>query len=199
MNRRELLKAMSLLIGGAASGSLARAVVAAQSTARAPATPVFEALRKKQVAEIAELIIPTTDTPGAIVAGVPDFIEMMVGEWYTDTERTVFNQGLQELDIWCGEAFGSTFLDAGEAQRTEALRESERQASAYRERVAVQEPGDDTIDESAPFFHKIRELVIVGYYTSEVGARQEHKYFRMTPHFDGDYDLARIDGRQWSY
>jgi gluconate 2-dehydrogenase gamma chain len=90
VNRRELLKTISLLIGGAVSGSLTRTVFASGSGRRTPVKPVFDDATRSMVTIIAELIIPTTDTPGAIAAGVPDFVEMMVGDWYTNSERTAF-------------------------------------------------------------------------------------------------------------
>lgn len=199
MNRRELLKSISVLVGGAVSGSLARAVIASSSGRRAPRKPVFDDTTRSMVVIISELIIPTTDTPGAIAAGVPDFVEMMVGEWYTNTERAAFLQGLRDLDAWCGSEYGVVFLQASEAQQVAGLEAFEQRAveQLKASENAIESPGK--VDENAPFFTSIRELVIVGYYTSEVGAWQEHKLFRMTPEYDGDYPLARANGRQWSY
>lgn len=199
MNRRQLLKTASLMMGGIASASLSRAILAAENSTRLPRKPLFDPTTRKQVEILAELIIPTTDTPGAIAAGVPDFIEMMVGEWYTDTERTIFYQGLKELDALCLERQGESFLDCNQENQVLALQWSEQQAASYRGNPADSPLGRRYVDEHTPFFPKIKELVVVGYYTSEIGARQEHRYFRMTPRFDGDYDLARVDGRQWSY
>jgi glucoside 3-dehydrogenase (cytochrome c) hitch-hiker subunit len=199
MNRRELLKSISLLVGGVASGSLTRAVLASSSGRRSPLNPVFDDTTRRKVAIITELIIPTTDTPGAIAAGVPDFIEMMVGEWYTGTEKTAFFQGLKDLDAWCQGEYGVLLLEASEAQRITCLEAFERRAAEQLKATGDTNGSAAKVDENAPFFTSIRELVVVGYYTSEVGARQEHKWFRMSPEYDGDYPLASTDGRQWSY
>jgi hypothetical protein len=199
MNRRELLKTVSVMMGAMASGSISRAIIAADTSARTPRKPIFDPETRTLVETLAELIIPTTDTPGAIAAGVPDFVEMMVGEWYSNHERAIFYQGLRDLDSWCIERFGGSFLDSSPDVQTQALQRSEQLASGYQVNAQGAALGLGKVDENTPFFHKIKELVVVGYYTSEVGARQEHRYFLMTPEYDGDYDLARVDGRQWSY
>ena len=62
-------------------------------------------------------------TPGAIEAGVPNFIEMMVADWYSDRERKIFFDGLVALDTFCRGRDRKDFLRCGEAQRIEALRE----------------------------------------------------------------------------
>jgi len=194
VDRRQLLRIMTLMVGGVASGSITRALQAAQNSGRVPAKPVFDPGRRVQVEVISELIIPTTDTPGAIAAGVPDFVEMMVGEWYTDAERDIFLAGLASLDDWCRQSYAGDFLSSTEAERTAALLAAEQQAAGYQEVTGINQ-----VDEGTPFFTKVKELVVVGYYTSEIGARQEHKYFRMTRNYDGDYPLAKSNGRQWAY
>ena len=49
------------------------------------------------MARVAELIIPKTDTPGAIDAGVPAFIEVMLRDGYTKPVQDVFLAGLGDL------------------------------------------------------------------------------------------------------
>lgn len=199
MNRRELLRSIGLLLGGAASATLVRAVSAASSGRRSPEKPLFDPEARRKVELICELIIPTTDTPGAIAAGVPDFVEMMVGEWYDSGEKAAFFQGLKDMDIWCSSSCGAPFGQASEVQQIAALREFEKRAIEQPGASDTATESTDKVDVAAPFFTSIRELVIVGYYTSEVGARQEHKFFRMSTTYDGDYPLSRTDGRQWSY
>ncbi len=55
------------------------------------------------------------------------------------------------------------------------------------------------VDENTPFFAKIKELTVIGYYSSEVGAKQELAYNPMPMRYEGDYDYAKTGGRQWSY
>lgn len=199
MNRRELLLRTSVLLGGAVSASIARGIVAAEQAATSAATTVFDSEQRAQVASIAELIIPTTDTPGAIEAGVPAFIEMMVAQWYTDTERRIFLQGLQDLDQWCQENNSSTFNASTAPQQTAALLAAEQVAAGYEgpEGGGIKAMMSKQIDENIPFFPKVKELTVIGYYTSEVGAKQELVYNPMPMRYDGDFPYAEV-ARQWS-
>lgn len=198
MNRRELLKRTSLLLGGMLTASLVRGVTAGEESLRKAAVPLFTAPQRQQVSLLAELIIPTTDTPGAITAGVPDFIEMMVAEWYTETERRLFMQGLQDLDDWCLDTHGADLLASSEAQQIAALEAMEAIAATYAaSELDVEAAMLGKIDENTPFFAKLKELTVIGYYTSEVGAKEELAYIPMPMRYEGDIPLAEI-GRQWA-
>lgn len=93
MNRREILKITAMLLGAGLSGSLSQQVLAGALPTAKAAKRVFDDRTRKVVAVLAELIIPKTDTPGAIEAGAPAFIEMMVGDWFDDGERKIFFEG----------------------------------------------------------------------------------------------------------
>ena len=58
----------------------------------------FSDAQRRIVSAVAEVIIPRTDTPGAIDAGVPHFIELMVADWLNDQERDIFFAGLKRLE-----------------------------------------------------------------------------------------------------
>jgi hypothetical protein len=55
-----------------------------------------------------------------------------------------------------------------------------------------------TTSSKSPFFTKIKELTVLGYYTSEVGAQQELSYNPMPMRYEGDYDFVKV-GKQWSW
>jgi len=195
MRRRDLVKYSALMLGVSASGSLAGAVLAGVETTSKLKTPVFNLNQRQLVAALAELIIPATDTPGAIEAGVPRFIEILAGEWYTDVERTIFYSGLESLDQFCAKNFGEVFAACDTAEQSAALSQAERDAAGYLGPTGGFMGGEP--DEKAPFFTKIKELTVIGYYTSEVGAKQELHYNPMPMRYEGDYDFADA-GRQWS-
>lgn len=200
MNRRDLLLAAASTLGGVMIGSPTLRVMAGGSPAATASRAIFSAEQSHTISALAGMIIPATDTPGAIETGVPAFVEMMVADWYTDTERALFFAGLDQLDVFCRASFGKDFLAANEEQRVAALADAEKQASAYVSPL----PGgilggmSKLVDENTPFFAKIKELTVVGYYSSEAGARQELAYNPMPMRYDGDYDYAKT-GRQWSY
>ncbi len=200
MQRRALIK--GLMMGGmgavmqVTSPSLAQAMAKDFAGASSVAKHCLNQNQRKLCTVLAELIIPTTDTPGAITAGVPAFVEMMVCDWYTPTERKIFLEGLNALDQDCLERHSAAFLEVTEKQQISALHRQENLAAKYE---TPQDPASFLIpkeDEHAPFFDKLKELVVIGYYHSEVGAKQELIYNPM-PREYREIPFSEV-GRQWS-
>lgn len=177
MDRRVLLQRIAVVLGTAASASLSRAVLAGAGAVASPGKPVFNSNQTAMVSTLAELIIPTTDTPGAIAAGVPQFIESIVSQWYREDERRQFFQGLEAIDGYCQQQFQRAFGACDGEQQRAALEWAESEHD---------------------FFFVIRELTVVGYFSSEIGATQALAYNPMTMVYDGAYPLAKV-GRQWSW
>ena len=98
MKRRELLKYTAVAMGiGSTSSVLLGALSGCEDSERPQKSDVdvqIGAQPRGLIAALAELIIPETDTPGAVAAGVPDFIDQIVSQWYTPTERKIFDDGL---------------------------------------------------------------------------------------------------------
>jgi hypothetical protein len=174
MDRRTLLKNTAILLGGIASSSVTRAVLAGVDGGAAIANPILTTLQREKCAVLTEMIIPQTDTPGAIEAGVPHFIEVMVSDWYTDRERQIFFAGLESLDQYCMDSFNKRFLECTAEQRISALEQAELDSEGYKAEVeGMTGEGEGSLmpgaeDEGKPFFIKIKELTVLGYYTSEV-------------------------------
>jgi len=198
MNRRELLKLSVALLGTAASASVSRALLAGTEPVAGAASAAFTESQWTTVNLLSDMIIPPTDTPGAVAAGVPDFIATMVSEWYRPAEREIFFQGLAALDVFCIEQGGVPFHKAPEVTRLAALQAQEQAAADYQSPLPTKMSYQQPTDENSPFFHKLKELVVLGYYTSEVGATQELAYLPMPGRYEGDYDFAKV-GRLWSY
>lgn len=198
MNRRELLQRMALLGAGTLTASVANALLAGVPLHTGPAAPVFSKEQSALIAQLAERIIPTTDTPGAIAAGVPAFIERMASEWYTANERKIFNEGLAAFDLYCRRQYACAGRLCEPEQLDAALRHFEALASEYHSPVAgIAAMFGGAVDENTPFFTKFKELTVLGYYTSEVGATQELRYDPMPMRYDGDVKFGP-DDRAWS-
>ncbi len=202
MDRRTLLKNTAIVLGGIASTSVTRAVLAGVDSRVAIEKPIFTAIQRKKCAVLTEMIIPRTDTPGAIDAGVPHFVEVMVSDWYTDRERQIFFAGLESLDQYCMQSFEKSFLESRGQQQNNALEQAEKDIKGYKaETEGMTGGGEGSLlpgpeDEGKPFFTKIKELTVLGYYTSEVGATEELRYDPMPMEYK-DIDFAEV-GRQWS-
>ena len=180
MDRRELL---ALLGGAGLAGFACRPDKGPgdPSLQRAQSGPPyqFKALDAHQAATVAVLvdcIIPATETPGAAAAGVLEFIDVIVGEWYQPDERAQFLAGLSELDQRSAAVRPGRFLDLDNSQQVALLETVEAEAFAARKA----DPKAPT-----PFWLRLKSLTVYGYYNSAVGSLQELDRPAIPGRFDG--------------
>lgn len=202
MNRREFLQCAAILISGATASQLGFSLSLEQKGFLANArnyntTPVdyFTPAQRNIVAAMAEIVIPRTDTPGAIDAGVPLYIELMVAHWLNDGERVIFNQGLQDIELRIPQQYGKPFDQLSQADQLEIMEELEDAASDsewYEFGNVMREFISD-----APFICQFKELTVWGFFTSQEGASQVLRYNPMPMYFDGDTPLTP-DESTWS-
>ena len=180
MDRREALKRVGVLMGGAVSLPLASGVLSGCQPSPSSAGYTLQTLTEPQselVATIAEHIIPTTDTPGARAAQVHTFVDRMLTEWYPLEDKERFLAGLAEVDQMAQDLHELPFGECTEAEQVAILRildNESRQAA----------PGAD-----APFFQMMKEQTLMGYYTSEIGATQELQHVPAAGRFDPDIEI----------
>jgi len=146
-----------LLVGGGAA--LTRFVRKAETFAGG-SRRVFNAEQFALLEQVCEVIIPATDTPGAIGAGVPDFMRQMLEEWGNENSRSEIASVLETIEKRAWSKFGAAFLELAPERRLEVI------AAFDAERVAAKDPA----------YSKFKYLVLVGYYQSEIGATRELRY-----------------------
>jgi len=127
--------------------------------------------QNETVTTIAELIIPQTDTPGAKAARVNEFIDLMVTEWYDAEEKSTFLTGLADVDVRTRDLFGKDFVQCSETQQVELLRALDDEVAAARSEDGAGRRRTRPPEKN--FFFMIKQLTLVGYYTSQVGFEQE--------------------------
>lgn len=199
MNRREFLECAAILIGGVSASQVGFSLSAEQKTylATAPnyiaqAANYLSKSQKATLAMLTETIMPRTDTPGAIDAGVPRFVELMVFEWFNEAERAIFLQGLNDLMTSVSETYQQPFEILSEKKRVTILEKLEAQASDS----SWYDMGSAALRDflsDAPFICQLKELTIWGFFTSEVGATQVLRYEVMPMKFDGHRKLGEDD------
>jgi len=176
MERRDALK---LLAGAAMLPLLSRDTLAffRELHEQLPATSALKTLNPHQdgtITTIAELIIPQTNTPGAKAARVNEFIDLILTEWYDEKERGRFLAGLADVDSRSQNRFGKNFVECPEKQQTEILRELDEELTVSRPVGAFDSrPRRRTEPPEGNFFFMMKQLTLVGYYTSEIGFEQE--------------------------
>lgn len=195
MNRREFLQCAAILVSGATASQLGLALTTEQSMYLA-AAPNFNTrdvrylnnAQRRIVAAMAEVVIPRTDTPGAIDAGVPRFIELLAAEWFNDEERAIFEAGLEDMETRIPAQYGASFDELSGQQQLEIMEALEEIASDSQWYEFANVLRDFISD--APFICQIKELTVWGFFSSEVGARQVLRYNPMPMRFDGDIPLG---------
>ncbi len=187
MNRRDSIKKAALLLGGVISAPTLLALKSCKNR-EASISDAFALsdVHRKIVSEIAELILPKTDTPGAIDAGVPAFIEMMILDCYKKPEQTSFMEGVQALAA-------EDFTGMSSEEKTARLQKLEADAKEeMKARDVKQTKIGDNIDEETmkaqakglPFWRLMKELTLLGYFTSEAGIRSSFEYVQIPTKFE---------------
>lgn len=192
MKRRDAIARVALLMGGTLSAPTMLAFLeGCKSSTETSSTALsfpFSAEQKNLVSEIAEIIIPKTDTPGAKDAKVGEFIEKMMKDCYAAKDQDSFEKGMKELEK-------KDFLKASPADQTKMLKEMEASAKTDSEKSTAErkkytEAGKEyTDDQGVPFFKLIKELTLLGYFTSEPGATMALEYVAVPGRYDGCIDL----------
>ena len=169
MKRREALKLLAataaLPLLSHEAFSLFRAIH--QDLAASTALRTLNAHQNATVTTMSELIIPATDTPGAKAARVNEFIDLILTEWYDDEERVNFLTALAEVDGNSQKLFGKDFVSSTTEQQMQILTELDNEM--VRSQKAV--PPENSPEEK--FFASLKQLTLVGYYTSQIGFEQE--------------------------
>ena len=215
IDRREALRRAALLLGGALSASTVAGVLAGCEARRTPngawAPRALSSDQLELVATIAEHILPETDTPGARTVGVHRFIDAMLADSYPDEERRRFLAGLSDVDARAQRSCGRAFLRCAAHEQRAVLDQLDREAFAATasppDPLSLGERGDSrqgvrTRDGTptkpeVPFFRTMKELTLVGYYTSEAGATRELRHAPVPGRFEGCVPLDQI-GRAWA-
>ena len=133
--------------------------------------------QRATVAELGEMIFPATDTPGAKAAHVDEFVDVILAEWATESDRALFLNGLADMDARARAAGTTDFLGATAEQRAAIGRQLDGDLTTARVASWAWKPGAGPrpMSHRQLFWHHMRSLTVSGYYTSEVGYTLERK------------------------
>jgi len=208
ISRREVIQRVTALLGGAAIAGSDRLLAFSfddETLARAMAQGVgaFAASDIALLDEIAETILPETSSPGAKAAKTGAFMALMVSDVYTDRAREVFRDGMRQVDAASVAANGVPFMKASATQRLALLQSLDREQKAAMDarlaaptsRAPIPETPDS--DEPAHYFRMMKELALLGYFTSEIGCTKALRYIEAPGKYDPCAPLAPGD-RSWA-
>lgn len=127
--------------------------------------------RMALVVALADTILPRTDTPGAVDVAAPEFVDLLLAEWYPEEERRELVAGLDALDARCREAQGAAFADLDPAKRAAFL-------------LTVDgHDGPQGSPEAA--YRKLKDAIVYGYLTSKPIAPLVSRFPIIPGRFDG--------------
>jgi Gluconate 2-dehydrogenase subunit 3 len=190
MTRREALLKMAVALGATVAGP--RLLAAAfQPGPPAGFTPADLAL----LDEIGDTIIPPTHVPGAKAAGIGAFMAMMINDCYEAADQAVFKAGLAKLPADYAAKYHEPFLTGQPANRTAFLNELDREQRTHSSRIRKErrEAGLPENGGAPHYFRLMKELTLLGYFTSEIGSTQAMRYLEVPGSFNGDAPYVKGD------
>ena len=176
IDRREAVRRVSMMLGGFAligGDSLLAGFRRAPSPEELTGDGLFTAADIAWLDEIADTILPTTSTPGAKAAKVGAFMAVMVTDSYQEPQQKIFLEGMKTLEAECVKVHGAGIMAATPAQRLSLLERIDREAYEARTK-----PGPPH------YFRLIKELTLLGYFTSEIGCTKAQRYVETPGRFD---------------
>ena len=174
LDRRSLIRNAMLLVGAGMTASPASAIAKGKAKSPAKAPRFFTPAQAAVLAEVAEIIIPRTDTPGAKDAGVPAAFDAMMREWASTQHQIQFRSVVDE------------FAAAGIMQMKPADRIA-LVAKTDAEKMAAWDPA----------YVGFKQLVMTLYYLSEAGATKELRYELVPGSWDAWVPVTP-DTRAWA-
>jgi hypothetical protein len=194
MDRREALRRTAWIMGGIVSApAIAGVLKGCSAQPSVDWKPVF--LNNQQAAiitEIAEIIIPKTDTPGAKETGVPSFIDLILKDVYSKEDQDFFMEGLKAFDADADKTQGNSFLDLEPEQQVAFVKQKHDEAIQAERNSKDSKP-------KRPFILMMKEMTLLGFFTSEVGATQVLQYDPVPGAYKGCIPLAEAgNGKTWA-
>jgi hypothetical protein len=211
ISRREAILRVTALLGGVGLvGGTALLTGCRDEAAEKKATEdTFAPFTPDEVAfldEVADTILPETSTPGAKAAKTGAFMAVIVTDSYKPSDQKVFREGMKTLDAASQKANGASFMAATPQQRLALLETVDREQKAYGEALQAakkkkaeavlpdqRKEAAKTSDTPAPaitaeppahYFRMMKELALLGYFTSEIGCTQAQRYVESPGRFD---------------
>ncbi len=206
MNRRQALKSIVLSTGVVLSPvSLVSMLQAAEKSTAGDWSPLFlDKQEKYVVSKMADVILPASETPGALDVAVPQFIDLLLKDIFTVEESAKFRKGLQLFMQRFKQENGSPFHKSKEKLQRKFIEQMysvspEKTKSIFNlvaENVAPAGNEDDYYLWS--FLVTQRELTINSYFTSEQVGEKVLSYDPIPGRYDPCIPVEDV-GNVWSF
>lgn len=207
MDRRQVLLGLALALGGPAA--LASCDQAATNdellrSLRPSGRLAFYNAREYQfMGVLADAVIPRTDTPGAVDAGVPGYLDGMMATWASRATRDQHRKSIRDVRARLSEMGGKDFFAVADADRHTAIATLDTAAYAvpaaagagsFFAAMTGEVAPPETVEQS---YRALKTLIAQVYYASEPGATEELHYELVPGRWLADAPLSQI-GKTWA-
>jgi hypothetical protein len=174
-----------------------------------PSSNLFSDHYKNLLEEIAETILPKTGSPGAKEAQVSDFIQKMVQDCYSKEDQDMIINGLSNFEKDCLKSYQKSFLNLSKSDKESYLLSIEKEV--FKNKIApshkiaddhttstekqakmetrqidpVNKVPEPPIAEPNKYYRILKELTLLGYFTSELGATKALEYVKVPGKYMG--------------
>jgi hypothetical protein len=191
MDRRELLKMIAVLTGGAVVG--AEAFLTGCKNAETKTGLAFSEDDIPYLDEIAETILPATSTPGAKAAKVGQFMTAIVNDCYEDDDQKTFHDGMKQLNDGFNKKYSTSFMKGTSQQRHDYLVDLDKEAKEHQKQRGEAMAGQGKTKMPNHYFSLMKQLTLWGYFTSKEGMTQALRYNPVPGRYEGCIDYKKGD------
>lgn len=190
MDRRTIIKQISIMTGAAFIGGEIFIQSGCKSdTSKLQLVSFFSKEQVSLLDEIGETILPQTDTPGAKSTQIGSFIDKIVKDCYSSEQQNILLSGIEEIKSGFENKYSISFFKGEASQREEFLNEVNTNM--------IQKNKNKKKDDPVHYFLMLKQLTILGYFTSETGASQALNYIAVPGKYDGSYPYKKGD-KAWA-
>lgn len=206
ITRREAVLRVSALLGGVALIGSSAFITGCRTEKTSTSGEAFTADDIAYLDEIADTILPTTNTPGAKAAKTGAFMALMVRDSYSPEDEKIFRDGMRELNDASTQKNGVVFMGATPQQRLALLQALDQEQFSFSEqrKADAKKKSDEFLSEKQQtppvpaattaakvsgqppkgYFRMMKELALLGYFTSEIGMTQAQRYVEAPGRYD---------------
>lgn len=196
MNRRNALKKTGLLVGAAvAMPSILSILQACKDEPRLTwQLEFFTEVEAKTIGTIVDMILPRTDTPGALDVNVDVFIDRVIAQTYGAEGQAYMRTEIATFNTDCETNFGAVFIDLDKTKRIEVLKTAEKSSGKFNPSI-----WGKTIGDQAPigFYRALKSTAIWAYSTSENIGENILNYLPVPGVYEGCKPVSEV-GNRWS-
>lgn len=170
--RREVLQGMIISIGGASMLSACGGIASIAATDQAQSTRFYNDEELALVSRLADLIIPRTDTPGALDVNVPGFLDSLMADWANAETQASHHQYISQIKS----SLSGNFIDLPEST---AIAELEKYDGAAYSGQGLHRG-----------YRSLKGLITQAYFASEDGALKERKWVATPGRWDPCVEIS---------